>query len=153
MYTVHVAYLPYTFSWRPQQLNHYRTQHTIEVWTQNVHVHVHVCMLSLITVTHVKSNHGIHCTHGTVHCFQTSKERDELLGRVSTQREAIHSLQTEMETSSQALTAAGTDASRLRSKVTQLQGLLDAGTWTHVYGPCIKCPVTIEVSWLESCPE
>lgn len=58
---------------------------------------------------------------------QTGKERDELFSRVSSQREAIHSLQAELETSSQALTAAGADASRLRSKVTQLQGFLDAG--------------------------
>lgn len=58
---------------------------------------------------------------------QTSKERDELSSRVSSQRDAIHSLQSELETSSQALTAAGADASRLRSKVAQLQGLLDAG--------------------------
>lgn len=59
--------------------------------------------------------------------LQTNKERDELFSRVSSQREAIHALQAELETSSKALTAAGSDASQLRSKVTHLQGLIDAG--------------------------
>ena len=58
---------------------------------------------------------------------QTVKERDELLSRVSTQRDIIHSLQTELESSSKALSSAGSEASRLRGKVAQLQGVLDAG--------------------------
>ena len=55
------------------------------------------------------------------------REREELQTKVSAQEDAILSLQQEAESSSHALSVAGADASRLRSKVAQLQGLLDAG--------------------------
>ena len=57
-----------------------------------------------------------------------SKERDELQGKVSAQGDAILSLQQEAESSSHALSVTADDASRLRSKVAQLQGMLDAGS-------------------------
>ena len=58
---------------------------------------------------------------------QTHRERDELQEMVQAQRDTIQSLQREAETASQALSTAGADASRLRSKVAQFQGMLDAG--------------------------
>ena len=58
---------------------------------------------------------------------QTHRERDELQEMVQAQRDTIQSLQLEAETASQALSTAGADASRLRSKVAQFQGMLDAG--------------------------
>ena len=52
---------------------------------------------------------------------------------MSAQRDAIQNLQEELETSSHALSTAGADANRLRSKVAQLQGIVDAGMYVHVH--------------------
>ena len=52
-----------------------------------------------------------HATHTHLHA-QTCKERDELHSRTSSLREMVRSLESELQRSSDALTAANTEASK-----------------------------------------
>lgn len=53
-------------------------------------------------------------------------ERDELLERVGSMRDMIKSLEAELHSSSSSLSAANSEVSHYRGKVTQLQALLDS---------------------------
>ena len=77
--------------------------------------------------------------------MQVCRERDELQEKVSAQSHAILSLQQEAESSSQALSVAGADATRLRSKVAQLQGMLDAGNVSRTQRKIFNCTMEILV--------
>ena len=92
--------------------------------------------LSLLVCVYVSVSHD-ECLSASP---QACRERDELQERVTAQHDAILSLQEEAKSSSHALSAAGADASRLRSKVTQLQGMLDAGVFVScvlVFSVCV----------------
>ena len=53
-------------------------------------------------------------------------ERDEIVERAGSMRDMIKSLEAELQSSSSSLSAANTEVSHYRGKVTQLQALLDS---------------------------
>lgn len=62
---------------------------------------------------------------------ETCTERDELSGRLASTKKLISSLETELENSTQALSAANLELVEHRSKVSQLQALVEASERTR----------------------
>lgn len=58
-------------------------------------------------------------------------ERDELSGRLKTTKEMVKSLESELQSSSSALTAANDDVKRYRSKANQLQAIVESAERTR----------------------
>lgn len=63
--------------------------------------------------------------------MQVCGERDELSGRVKAMKEMMKSLESELQSSSTALTAANDDVKRYRSKANQLQAILESAERTR----------------------
>ena len=61
------------------------------------------------------------------HPMQTLRERDELSSRVDSTKETVCRLEEELRSSTVALTASTAELGKHRSRVAQLQGLVDAG--------------------------
>ena len=70
--------------------------------------------------------------------LQTDREREELSGRVASQRDVLHSVRSELESSSKALTTSSSETSQLRSKVKQLQNAVEEGT-RYMYMYLVIC--------------
>lgn len=62
---------------------------------------------------------------------ETSRERDELLERLSSTKKLLTSLEVELENSTSALSTANGEVVRYRSKVSQLQALVEASERTR----------------------
>lgn len=57
-------------------------------------------------------------TYISIFHLQTCKERDDLNSRAGSLRQMVHSLESELQESTEALAAANAEASKHRSKVT-----------------------------------
>lgn len=63
--------------------------------------------------------------------LQTCKERDELNSRANSLREMVRSLEAELQSSTSALASANAEVGKYRSRVSQLQGLVEASERTR----------------------